>query len=161
MCNILLQSVQIWQTWMKFQESSPVLSTPDIILLTKLQLGNQGKRGKTHLIYYWRHRFFLVVQWSMVRMVRLERQQERFLKIYFEFAYYGFISYSFGTNRQLCSYTTAAPSKIMPDSRPKSAKSITVFRPKRPKNHTNLFLQQDNLHLEYFEKVTRWFPVLP
>ena len=61
---------------------------------------------------------------------------KRFLKIHFELAYYGFISYPFGTNRQICSYTTVAPSKTIPDSRPKWANSVTVFRPKRRKNHT-------------------------
>ena len=33
-------------------------------------------------------------------------------------------------------YTTVAPSKTIPDSRPKWAKSLTVFRPKRRKNLT-------------------------
>lgn len=41
---------------------------------------------------------------------RLERQLKiyrslRFLKINFEFAYHGFISYSFGASRQICSIT--------------------------------------------------------
>ena len=121
----------------------------------------RARKGKRILFTIEDMDFFLVVQWSMVRMVWLERQQKRFLKIYFEFACYGFISYSSGTSRQICSYTTEAPSKTIPDSWPKWAKSITVFRQKRPKNHTNFFLQQDNLHLEYFEKVTRCFPILP
>ena len=43
MCNILLQSVQIRQTLIRFQESSPVLSTPDIILLTKAAAGKSGQ----------------------------------------------------------------------------------------------------------------------
>ena len=59
-----------------------------------------------------------------------------FLKIHFEFAYYGSICYSFRTNRQICSYTTVTPSKTIHDSRGKWAKSLTVFRPKRRKNLT-------------------------
>ena len=47
------------------------------------------------------------------------------------------VSYSFGTNRQKCSYTTVAPSKTIPDSRPKWTKSITVFRPKQRKTIPN------------------------
>ena len=35
--------------------------------------------------------------------------------------------------RQIRSYTPIAPLKAIPDSRPKWAKSIPVFRPKRPK----------------------------
>ena len=50
-----------------------------------------------------------------------------FLKIHFEFAYYGFISYSFRTNRQICSYTTVAPLKTIPDSRPKRRKNLTLW----------------------------------
>ena len=37
---------------------------------------------------------------------------------------------------QIRSYTPVVPSKTIPDSRPKWAKSIPVFRPKRPKNPT-------------------------
>ena len=38
--------------------------------------------------------------------------------------------------RQICSYTTTVSLKTIPDSRPKWAKSISVFRMKRPKLHT-------------------------
>ena len=74
------------------------------------------------------------VEYGQNGMIRTPTK--RFLKIHFELAYYGFISYPFGTNRQICSYTTVTPSKTIPDSRPKWANSITVFRPKRRKNHT-------------------------
>ena len=53
-----------------------------------------------------------------------------------KFSYHGFISYSIGTSCQICSYTTVGPSKTIPDSRPKWAKSIPVFRPNRLKIHT-------------------------
>ena len=60
-------------------------------------------------------------------LLRWERQQKNiFLKIHFEFAYYGFISYPFRTNRQICSYTTVAPLKTIPDSRPKRAQKPLV-----------------------------------
>ena len=35
-------------------------------------------------------------------LLRLERQQKDFSIIHFEFTLYGFISHSFGTNRQIC-----------------------------------------------------------
>ena len=38
--------------------------------------------------------------------------------------------------RKMGSYTPVVPSKTIPDSRPKWAKSITVFRPKRRENPT-------------------------
>ena len=59
-----------------------------------------------------------------------------FLKIHLKLSYYWFISYSFSlfrTNRQICPYTTVAPSKTIPDSRPKWVKSTLVFRPERRK----------------------------
>ena len=56
--------------------------------------------------------------------------------MHLELSYYGFISYSFRTNRQICPYTTVAASKTIPDSRPKWAKSLTVFRQKRRKSPT-------------------------
>ena len=59
----------------------------------------------------------------MPPLLGLERQQKRFLKIHFEFAYFSF----FLIRLELVS------SKTIPDSRPKS---IPVFRPKRRKNHT-------------------------
>ena len=48
------------------------------------------------------------------------------LKIHFKFAYFSFfLSFSFR------SYTPVVPSKTIPDSRPKWAKGIPVFEPKR------------------------------
>ena len=44
-----------------------------------------------------------------------------------KFSYHRFISYSIGTNWQICPYTTVDPSKTIPDSRPKWAKPIPVF----------------------------------
>ena len=70
-------------------------------------------------------------------LVWLERQQKDFLKFISNSHFKGFFFLiHFGTNRQICSYTTVAPSKTIPDSRPNWAKSIPVFRPKRRKNHT-------------------------
>ena len=61
-------------------------------------------------------------------LLRWERQQKNiFLKIHFEFAYYGFISYPFRTNRQICSYTTVALLTTIPDSRPKRRKNLTLW----------------------------------
>ena len=49
-CNILLQSVQIWQPWMRFQGSSPVLSTPDIVLIrNKAAAGRSGQEQENEL----------------------------------------------------------------------------------------------------------------
>ena len=47
-----------------------------------------------------------------------------------------FCSYFLELKRWIRSYTGVVPSKTIPDSRPKLAKSIPVFRPKRPKTHT-------------------------
>jgi len=50
-----------------------------------------------------------------------------------------FLSYSFGikTMIKISSYTPVDPSKTIPDSRPKWAKSIPVFRAKRRKHPTH------------------------
>ena len=112
---------------MKFQESSPVLSTPDIILLTKAAAGKSGQERENEFYLLWKTWSFLcgLVDYDQNGMIRTPTK--RFLKIHFEFAYYGYFSYSFGTNRQkLYSYTTVAPSKTIPDSRPNWAKSIPV-----------------------------------
>ena len=58
-CNILLQSVQIWQPWMRFQESSPVLSTPDIILLTKAAAGKSGQEKENEF-------YLLLKTWILI-----------------------------------------------------------------------------------------------
>ena len=68
----------------------------------------------------------------------LERQQKRFLKIHFEFPYSSFFFYSEGNRNDKYLHTLAlvVSSKIIPNSRPKWAKSIPVFRPKPGKNPT-------------------------
>ena len=62
----------------------------------------------------------------MSSILRLEQQQNRFFKIYFEFAYFSFLTEMI--NRH--SYTPVVPSIAIPDSR---AKCIPVFRSKRHK----------------------------
>ena len=54
----------------------------------------------------------------------------------FEFAYFSFFLTHLELKRKLRSYTSVVPSKTIPDSRPKWAKCIFVFRPKRRKNPT-------------------------
>ena len=50
MCNILLQSVQKRQPWMRYQGPSPVLSTPDVILIrTKAAAGRSGQEKENEL----------------------------------------------------------------------------------------------------------------
>ena len=70
--------------------------------------------------------------------LRLERQQKRFLKIHFEFPYSSFFFYSEGNwnDKYLHTLALVVSSKIIPNSRPKWAKSIPVFRPKPEKNST-------------------------
>ena len=70
--------------------------------------------------------------------LRLERQQKRFLKIHFEFPYSSFFFYSEGNwnDKYLHTLALVVSSKIIPNSRPKWAKCIPVFRPKRRKNPT-------------------------
>ena len=55
---------------------------------------------------------------------------------HFEFAYFSFFLTHLELKRKIRSYTPVVPSKTIPDSRPKWAKCIPVFRPKRPQNHT-------------------------
>ena len=70
----------------------------------------------------------------MSSLLKLEKQQKRFLKIHFEFSCFSF----FLTHLELkqkyvrtCHLpATAVPLKTIPGSRPKWAKSIPVFRPK-------------------------------
>ena len=50
MCNIPLQSVQIRQSRMRFQGSSPVLFTPDaVIWITKAAAGKSGQEKENEL----------------------------------------------------------------------------------------------------------------
>ena len=63
MCNILLQSVQIWQkSWMRLQESSPVLSTPDFILITKAAAGKSGQEKENEF-------YLLLKKWILIGAV--------------------------------------------------------------------------------------------
>ena len=64
------------------------------------------------------------------------KAQTKNIQIHFEFACFLFLSYSFG-NETLNTFThSVVPSKTIPDSRPKTAKCIPIFRPKRHKNPT-------------------------
>ena len=72
---------------------------------------------------------YVIITWP------LERKQ-KIIQIHFEFACFLFLSYSFG-NETLNTFThSVVPSKTIPDSRPKTAKCIPIFRPKRRKNAT-------------------------
>ena len=57
--------------------------------------------------------------------------------MHFKFAYFYFFLIHLELKRYTCirSYAPVGPSKTIPDFRPKWAKCIPVFRPKRPKNH--------------------------
>ena len=72
---------------------------------------------------------YVIITWP------LERKQ-KIIQMHFEFACFLFLSYSFG-NETLNTFThSVVPSKTIPDSRPKTAKCIPIFRPKRRKNAT-------------------------
>ena len=71
------------------------------------------------------HTRFQTCLWEiMSSLFRLERQQTRFLKILFEFAYFSFFVIYLKLKRQIRSYIPAVSSKTISDSRPKWAKSI-------------------------------------
>ena len=53
-----------------------------------------------------------------------------------EFAYFHFVLIHLELKQEIRSYSLVSPSKTIPDTRPKLAKCIPVFRPKRPQNHT-------------------------
>ena len=69
-------------------------------------------------------------------LFRLEQQQKTVLKIHFEFAYFSFFLSHLVLKQEIRSYTPVVPLDTIPDSIPKWSKSISVFRPKRRKNHT-------------------------
>ena len=73
----------------------------------------------------------------MSPLLRLERHyaNKKILKSHFEFAYFSLFLFYLDLKRQIRSYTPAVPSKAIPDSRPKWAKSLSVFRLKRHKNN--------------------------
>ena len=58
------------------------------------------------------------------------------LKIHFEFAYFSFFLSHLVLKQEIRSYTPVVPLDTIPDSIPTWSKSISVFRPKRRKNHT-------------------------
>ena len=68
----------------------------------------------------------------------LEQQQKIFLNIHFEFTYFSLFLTHLELKRKIRSYTPVVTSKTIPDSRPKWAKYIPVFRPKRRKSPTRL-----------------------
>ena len=69
-------------------------------------------------------------------LFRLEQQQKAVLKIHFELAYFSFFLSHLVLKQEIRSYTPVVPLDTIPDSIPKWSKSISVFRPKRRKNHT-------------------------
>ena len=68
----------------------------------------------------------------MVSLLRLERKQNYYSKP-FRIRIFLFLSYSFGIETISTFIHSVVPSKTIPDFRPKWAKSVTVFRPKRAK----------------------------
>ena len=56
--------------------------------------------------------------------------------MHFEFVYFYFVLIHLELKQYLRSYAPVVLSKTIPDFRPKWAKCIPVFRPKRPKNPT-------------------------
>ena len=68
----------------------------------------------------------------MVSLLRLERKQNYYSKP-FRIRIFLFLSYSSGIETISTFIHSVVPSKTIPDSRPKWAKSVTVFRPKRAK----------------------------
>ena len=72
----------------------------------------------------------------MSSLLRLERQEKYFLKRIIIIRILFLFLIQLELKRQIPSYTPAVYSKTIPDSRPKWAKSISVFGQKRGKNHT-------------------------
>ena len=72
----------------------------------------------------------------MLSLFRLERKQKNYSHP-FRIRIFLFVSYSFGTETVNTFIHSVVPAtQIIPDSRPKWAKCIPVFRPKRRKNPT-------------------------
>ena len=72
---------------------------------------------------------------SWLSLLRLERKQKNYSNP-FRIRVFLFLSYPFGIETIYTFIHYVAPSKTIPDSRPKWAKCIPVFRPKRRKNTT-------------------------
>ena len=86
--------------------------TPDRGRGLLLGILGSGVRPVLQILTLFQTKYTRFQTWSL----RLEQQHKRFLKFHFEFA-----------------YTPVVPSKTILDSRPKWAKSIPVFKPKRRK----------------------------
>ena len=71
----------------------------------------------------------------MLSLLRLERKQNNYSNP-FPIRIFLFLSYSSGIETISTFIHSVVPSKTQPDSRPKWAKCIPVFRPKRRKNPT-------------------------
>ena len=69
----------------------------------------------------------------MLSLLRLERKQKNSSSP-FQIRIFLFLSYSFGIETINTFIHSVVPSKTTPDSRPKWAKCIPVFRPERRKN---------------------------
>ena len=127
---------------MKFQESSPVLSIPDIILLIKAAAGKSGQERENKLYSILKTSIF---SWWCSR-VWYERQQKDFLKFISNSHIILWFHLLFIRNQSVNMFIhhRVSRSKTIPDFRLKWAKSITAFKPKRRKNHTNFFLKDNN-----------------
>ena len=73
---------------------------------------------------------------NYVIIIQIRAQTKRILQTHFEFAYFSFFLPHLKLKRWIRSYTPVVPSKTIPNFRPKGAKCIHVFRPKRHKNPT-------------------------
>ena len=71
----------------------------------------------------------------MLSLLRLERKSKNSWNP-FRIRIFLFLSYSFGIETINTFIHSVVPSKTIPDSRPKWAKCVPVFRPKRRKNPT-------------------------
>ena len=73
----------------------------------------------------------------MSQLLRLEQQPKKISSNPLRIRTFLFLPYSFGIEAiNTFIVTTVIPSKTISESRLKLAKSISVFRPKRRKNHT-------------------------
>ena len=78
---------------------------------------------------------------------------------HFKFAYFSFFRTHLELKRKIRSYTPVVPSKTIPDSRPKRAKCIFVFRPKRRKSPTlwgGTFVAYIREYPRFPPRITSW-----
>ena len=71
----------------------------------------------------------------MLSLIRWRRKHKNYSTL-FGIRIFLLLSFSFGIETMKMFIHSVVPSNTIPDSRPKWAKSIPVFRPKRHKNHT-------------------------